>query len=282
MKNALTIDLEDWYHTMDFNFPVDKWDSFEDRVENSVRIILDTLDEHKTKATFFVLGYVARKHPELIKEISNKGHEIGSHGSFHRLVYTQNENEFRQDVRASKELLEGITGKEIKLFRASSWSISTKTLWALRVLQEEGFICDSSVQPFKTPLSGINGAPKEPFYPVIEGRKLDLLEFPPTVLPVGNLGVPFSGGLYLRTMPLKFIKYALKKINATRPGMIYIHPWELDVSQPRLKVPPHIKFTHYYNLNKTLQKVEDLLKNFEFVPLGEIIRDGIYPSASVN
>jgi polysaccharide deacetylase family protein (PEP-CTERM system associated) len=233
------------------------------------------------KATFFVLGYIAEKHPELIKKLADKGHEIGSHGSFHKLVYKQTKEEFREDVKNSKKLLEDITGQQVTLFRASSWSISEDTLWALGILEEEGYKCDSSIQPFKTPLSGINGAPKMPYHPIIDGNGLGILEFPPTVMPLGKKAVPFCGGLYLRTLPIAFIKYALRKVNKTGPGLIYVHPWEVDMQQPRLEVPVHIKFTHYYNLKNTLNKLENLLNTFEFVPLGDIIKAWEYKALPV-
>ena len=150
MNNVFTIDVEDWYHTMDFNFPQEDWDKYEDRVEVGLRLIMEVLERHNVKATFFVLGCVAKKHPDLIKEIASLGHEIGSHGTNHRMVTAQSREEFRADVAMSKQILEDITGEKVKLYRSSSWSIVPKTIWALRILEEEGFICDSSIQPFRT------------------------------------------------------------------------------------------------------------------------------------
>lgn len=282
MKNALTIDVEDWYQTLDFNFPTESWRSYEDRVEQGLKKILFLLDKYEIKATFFVLGCIAEKHADLIYEISSKGHEIGSHGTNHRLVFTQNPKEFKEDIRNSKKLLENIVGKEVNLFRASSWSITDKTLWALEVLEEEGFICDSSMQPFKTPLSGSKGSPKVPFRPEINKKVLNLIEFPPTVLPIGNTSVPFCGGLYLRIWPKAVLKKCLSKVNETREGIIYTHPWEYDVDQPRLKVSPLVKFTHYYNLNSTYYKLEELMKNFSFTTLGEVIKDKKYPIIALD
>lgn len=282
MKNALTIDVEDWYHTMDFNFPFETWHKYEDRIEYGVKSIIELLQKRNVKATFFVLGCVAEKHPEIIKELVAKGHEIGSHGSIHRMVTTQNREEFKDDVMRSKEILQQITGREINLYRSSSWSIVPKTLWALEVLEELGFICDSSIQPFATPLSGFKNAPTKPFHPIIGGRKLNILEFPPSVISIGKVCLPFCGGLYLRALPKEFINYGLKNTNKNTAGMIYTHPWEWDPNQPRLKVPIHIKFTHYYNLNKTRGKMDNLLQNFSFTTLGEIIRDGNYPSIALR
>jgi polysaccharide deacetylase family protein (PEP-CTERM system associated) len=244
MKNIFTIDVEDWFHTMDFNFSMETWHTYEDRIEYGINAIIDVLSKHNVKATFFVLGCVAKQHPSLIRRIIAQGHEIGSHGLNHKMITTQNREEFREDVVRSKEILEDLTGKPINLYRSSSWSIVPKTIWALEVLEEEGFICDSSIQPFKTPLSGFKNAPRLPFYPIINGRKLNILEFPPSVLPFFYGCLPFCGGLYLRVFPISYIKYALKKVNTSNHGMIYTHPWELDFHQPRLKMPMHIKFRH--------------------------------------
>lgn len=281
VQNALTIDVEDWYQTMDLNIDVKDWDNYEDRIERNIERLLELLEKNKVRATFFVLGYIAKAHPKMIRKIQLAGHEIGSHGFSHRLVYSQTRNLFRQDINISKKIIEDIIGQEVNIFRASSWSISKKTLWALEILEEEGFICDSSIQPFITPLSGINGAPNFPFHPVINNKKLNMLEFPPSVLNCGGIKVPFAGGLYLRTFPISFIKYALNKVNNKTTGLIYTHPWEIDVDQPRLSVPLHIKFTHYYNINTTINKIELLLKNFKFTTIGNIIKENNYPYSQI-
>jgi polysaccharide deacetylase family protein (PEP-CTERM system associated) len=279
--NALTIDVEDWYQTHDFNIDICKWADMESRVENNTGKILDLLEKHSVHATFFILGCVAGKCPKLIKEISARGHEIGTHGGWHRKVYGQTMEEFREDLLLSKHQLEDLIGKKVLYYRAPSWSISNDTMWALNILEEEGFICDSSIQPFKSPLSGISGAPIAPFHPVINGRKLNLLEFPPTVLKVGWFTLPFAGGLYLRMIPFTAIRHAMKNVNSKRQGMVYLHPWEIDTKQPRLNVPMHIKLIHYMNLNTTVHKLEGLLKNFNFAPLGEVIKENSYPSMEI-
>lgn len=270
--------MEDWYQTHDFNFAVDRWDSFEDRVEHSTHTLLELFSRHHVRATFFVLGCVAQKHPRLVREIAGAGHEIGSHGSWHRMVSKQTREDFRKDLLFSKYVLEDLLGKKVELYRASSWSISEDSLWALLVLEEEGFLCDSSIQPFRTVLSGISGAPVVPFHPVIEGRKLNLVEFTPTVLQLWKCRFPFAGGLYLRVLPRWFITWALARVNKKHSGVVYVHPWETDMEQPRLQVSPVVKMAHYLNLSTTQGKLEELLKNFNFVPLGELIRNNHYPS----
>lgn len=282
MINALTIDLEDWYQTQDFNFRPEEWTKFESRIEYSTKIILDKLSCNNIKATFFILGDIAEKHPELIREVVSLGHEIGSHGNKHRMLNSLSRQEFRDDLLISKKILEDITGKSIFSFRAPTWSISSNTLWALEILEEEGFSCDSSMQPFKTPISGMNGIPVTPFYPEIGQKKLKILEFPPTVLKTGWLHIPFAGGLYLRIMPYCLLCNALKKVNKTNPGLVYIHPWEVDTGQPRLRVPVHIKASHYLNINTTQNKLDKLFRDFEFKPLGELIKAGSYPSFSLD
>lgn len=271
------MDVEDWYHAHDLNMDMSCWSDLEDRVVYSTDLLLDLFDKYKTRATFFILGCVAQKHPDLVRRIAAGGHEIGSHGYWHRMVCQQTKDDFRDDLLSSKLLLEDIAGKEVNLYRAPSWSISGDSLWALEILEEEGFICDSSIQPFKTPLSGISGSPVVPFHPVIGGRRLRLVEFPPTVLPVGKIRVPFAGGLYFRALPLWLIVPALKRVNKTRPGMIYVHPWETDSGQPRIPVPAIIKITHYLNLNRTLDKLERMLGYSDFVPLGNLLKGGNFP-----
>lgn len=270
MQNILTIDVEDWYQTHDFNIAVNEWNNYEERIESSTRTVLELLSKHSVHATFFVLGCIAQKHPGLIKEIASSGHEIGSHGGWHRMINTYSREEFRADLKYSKNVLEDITGNRVCLYRAPSWSVSPATLWALQILEEEGFICDSSIQPFKTPLSGFKKAPGVPFHPIIDGKKLKLLEFPTPLYRAGRLYIPFSGGFYLRALPISLTTMLLRNVNKHGYGMIYVHPWETDFNQPRLKAKPHIKFVHYYNINSTAFKLDRLLANFSFMPLGKM------------
>lgn len=278
LKNILTIDVEDWYHTNDFNFPASQYHTYEDRIVENTIALLELLSKYKAKATFFVLGIVAKSHPGLVRSIKNGGHEIGSHGYCHTLVYNQEPKEFRQELVLTKRILEDITGSPVNLYRAPSWSISRTSLWALEILEEEGFICDSSVHPFENPLYGIEGAPYEPYYPIIKGKTLSILEYPPTIFKIGKYCLPYTGGLYLRMIPKTIILKTITRMNKKAPVMVYSHPWELDTTQPRLKVSPLIKFVHYYNLHKTEKKLEGILSSFQFIPLGEAIKEGSYPN----
>ena len=277
MLNAVTVDVEDWYMTNGLDIDPSEWHKYEDRVVRNTTTLLDLFDRYAVKGTFFILGCVAERHPRLVKEIADRGHEIGSHGYWHRLVTSQTLDHFRHDVRSSKEILERITGRRVELYRAPSWSISPERFHALKILAEEGFVCDSSMQPFQTPLSGISGAPKTPFTPVLDGESLGLSEFPPTVTELAGMSIPFSGGFYLRAVPYQLVKWALNRVNKVRPGMIYIHPWEVDTAQPRAKTSAFIRTIQYYGLNGTKGKLERLFRDFSFRPLGEIINGESYP-----
>ncbi|MCY9664235.1 DUF3473 domain-containing protein [Paenibacillus alginolyticus] len=283
MLNALTVDVEDWYMTSDFNFPQEKWGGFEDRVVTSTMNLLELFDRYEVKGTFFVLGCVAKRHPYLVEEIDRRGHEVASHGYWHRMLTTLSANEFREDLRASKEILERIVKKPVTLFRAPSWSVAADRYDYLRIMQEEGFTCDSSLQPFHTPLSGVAGAPVEPFVPIVGGEALELIEFPPTVLKLKALTLPFSGGFYLRAMPYQVVRKALKQVNNSRHGMIYIHPWEIDLEQPRMKASAFTRLSHYYGMRTTYRKLERLLSEFSFTTLGEILqKNESYPMKTLT
>jgi polysaccharide deacetylase family protein (PEP-CTERM system associated) len=282
LKNALTIDVEDWYQTSALRIDISQWPLQEDRVERNTYKLLALLDKHRVKATFFVLGCVAQKHPELIRSIAHAGHEVGSHGVWHRMLSELTLEEFREDLRESRRILEELTGKQVTFYRAPSWSMSSDRYEVLNVLSEEGFICDSSIQPFATPFSGINGSPDQPFHPIVGGKTLDLLEVPSSVLRIGKLTLPFSGGFYLRALPYFYVSWVLRQINRSKPGMIYVHPWELDTDFPKLKVSFPVKLAQYYRLKSTERKLDRLLNEFEFAPLGEIIRERLYPDIPLN
>lgn len=274
MINALTVDVEEWYHTNGLNIAKKRWRQLPSTVYPNTMKILDLFDELQVKATFFILGVVARKFPHLVIEIIERGHEIGSHGMNHQLVSGQSVEEFKRDFKQSIKILENITNQKVKYYRAPSWSISQDRLEVLFFLEKNGIVCDSSLQPFKTPLSGINGIPTQPFKPVILGRKLDLVEFPPTIIKLNRyLSVPFAGGFYLRLLPSPVIAHLLRAINNKRPGMIYIHPWEIDSTIPRWKTSWYIKIIQYHRLHSTERKLRLLLKQFKFAPLGEVIKN---------
>jgi polysaccharide deacetylase family protein (PEP-CTERM system associated) len=240
------------------------WSSCESRVEKSTHELLDLLAKHNVKAIFFVLGYIAQRHPELVKEISTRGHIIASHGYWHRKLYEIDTNDFREELRMSLQLLENLTGKKVKYFRAPSWTYDERSKYLHEVLLEEGILVDSSLQPFKTPLSGVANASLKPYYsdPNLQGRKI--LEFPVPVLKIGLIKIPFCGGFYFRVMPYPFVKVCLRNLLKQRDGFVYIHPWEIDNLQPRPKAPLYIRFIHNYGIKNTKTKLDRLLMDFSF------------------
>jgi polysaccharide deacetylase family protein (PEP-CTERM system associated) len=282
MINALTVEVEDWFMTNGLNIDPSRWGDYEERVVSNTLDLLELFDMYRVKGTFFILGCVAEKNSTLVEQIVRRGHEIGSHGGWHRLLTTQTMEEFREDLLYSKRILEEISGQVIRFYRAPSWSLVPSRYEALRVLKEEGFVCDSSIQPFRTPLSGVCGTPHEPFEPVLDGEPLGLVEVPPTVVKVAGVTMPFSGGFYLRAVPYPFVQWALKRVNRTRPGLIYVHPWEIDPHPPRVKTSLSVQLVQYYGLSCMKPKLERLLKEFDFVPLGDIIGTESYPRKDLN
>lgn len=282
MDNVLTVDVEDWYMTSDLNIPVDQWDHFEDRVQGNTLRILDLFDEYQVKGTFFVLGCVAQKFPAMVREIARRGHEVGSHGTWHQLLTHMTRTQIYDDIAKSKFILEELTGQQVQCYRAPSWSISSERFYVWDILEDLGFTVDSSLQPFRTPLSGIRRAPTQPFHPIVNGRQLSILEFPPAVARVWGQTVPFSGGLYLRVWPSRIIKFLLSHVNRTQPGSIYVHPWEFDEQQPQIAQSPLIRFTHYHNLHTTENKLHALLEEFAFVRLKDVIETNSYPAINLT
>jgi len=279
MQNALTIDVEDYYQVSNFSDGIHRhdWPNYPDRVVRNTHRILQLLERYQIKATFYVLGYVAEKHPSLVREINAAGHEIGSHSYWHRLVYDLSPGEFRNDLRRSRDVLQDITGKAITGFRSPSFSITHKSLWALEILVEEGFTVDSSIFPVHHGRYGIPDAYPHPFACELAAGRL--WEFPVSVCRFCNqFNVPISGGGYFRLFPFNFSRRLLKRINdqLVRPFVFYIHPWELDPDQPRLKAGSRQqRFRHYVNLASNEEKFERLLQCFDFGPLNDVLKNYI-------
>ncbi|HGE70322.1 TPA: DUF3473 domain-containing protein [Candidatus Poribacteria bacterium] len=270
MKNILTIDLEDWYQGIEL--APSAWDSCESRIEHSVGKLLELLDESGTKATFFVLGYVAENCPHLVREVSSQGHEIGTHGYSHQLIYKINPSEFSSDIKKSLCILEDITGKAVKGHRAPYFSITNKSLWALDILVENGIHYDSSIFPINNYRYGIPDAPRHPYR--IETKNGYILEIPISTVRLFSKNLSFTGGFYLRFFPYRLIKQAIKKINDEGlSAVVYLHPWELDPDHPRLNLPLRISLTHYHNLASTEKKLRALLNDFEFQPVTSMINE---------
>lgn len=272
--NAFTVDVEDYYHVSGFEKQIrrDQWDSFESRVNRNTGRILDLLDRFEVKGTFFVLGWVAQRQPDLVQEIHRRGHEIGSHSYWHRLIYEQSPEEFHKDLRDSRQVLEDIIGEPVTAYRAPSFSITARSLWALEILVEEGFRVDSSIFPVRHDRYGMPRAPRE--IHKIQSASGSLWEFPPSVAEFAGFRVPIGGGGYLRLFPTGWTCRRLSRINdhQQRPFLIYVHPWELDPEQPRVRGASILsRFRHYVNLPKTEKKIESLLGRFQFAPVGDVV-----------
>lgn len=271
--NAFTVDVEDYYMVSAFADVVrfEDWHKYESRIIHNTCRILDLMYEHRVRGTFFVLGWVAARNASLIRQIHASGHEIASHGYRHKLVYDMTPEQFREDVRLTKIVLEDITGSQVLGFRAASYSIVQKTLWALNVLAEEGYRYDSSIFPVHHDRYGIPGANRFPH--VIATKSGNLIEFPPSTCSLLGLNIPVCGGGYLRILPESLIKAAIRRINGheLQPAITYIHPWEIDVDQPRLNGRLRSRIRHYLNLESTMPKIAALMGEFKFKPLSHMM-----------
>jgi polysaccharide deacetylase family protein (PEP-CTERM system associated) len=272
--NALTIDIEDYYMVSAFVDVVkfEDWHRYESHIEKNTYRILDLLDEHRVKATFFVLGWVAEHYPEIVRDIYSSGHEVACHGYNHRLIYDLTPEEFREDIRRAKDILEDITGMPIMGYRAASYSVVKKTLWALDILIEEGFLYDSSIFPIHHDRYGFPEAERFPH--IIKRRNGTLYEFPLSTYRIFRQNIPVAGGGYFRLLPLWITKTAIKRINEheKKPVIFYLHPWEIDTYQPRLNGRWLSQIRHYINLKSTMPKLKTLLSEFRFKPLSEFLK----------
>jgi polysaccharide deacetylase family protein (PEP-CTERM system associated) len=277
MLNALTIDVEDYFQVNAFAKVIrqDQWDSYPLRVDSNTRCILDMLDSFNIKATFFILGWVAERLPELTKEIHRRGHEVACHGYGHELVYEIGPERFRADILRSKMLLEDQCGESVIGYRAPSYSITAKSLWALDILVEEGFRYDSSIFPIMHDTYGIPDAQRFPH--LLKTGAGEMAEFPLTTLPLHfgskEVRLPIAGGGYLRLFPASLIKWGIERINnqEKQPAVLYFHPWEIDPGQPRIKAGFKSSFRHYLNLDSTESKLAYLMTKIRFAPMREIM-----------
>jgi len=275
MLNALTIDVEDYYHVTAFESVIARvdWGKYESRVEQNTHRLLDLLDQYKTRATFFVLGWVAERQPELVRVIHERGHELASHGFSHQRIYAQSIDQFRNETRRSKRVVEEIIGDPIIGYRAASYSITTKSLWALDILKEEGFQYDSSIFPVKHDLYGIPGYHR--FCHLLNGHGGGgMVEFPLSTLRMGGFNIPVAGGGYLRLFPYCFTRWAIKRLNQNeyQPAVVYLHPWEIDPEQPRIRASTLSRFRHYNNLRRTEIRLIALLEDFAFGTMSEVLK----------
>jgi len=271
IKNVLTIDVEDYFHVAALSKSIkqEEWDNISPRVASNIHQLLDLFDEHDVKATHFVLGWVAERFPDLVREIDSRGHEVASHGYSHQLVYTQAPAVFESETRDSKNLLEDIIGKPVQGYRAASYSITRKSLWALDILANLGFKYDSSIFPVVHDKYGIRGSPELPH--ILETpNKSTLVEYPLSTFRVLGQSIPVAGGGYFRLYPYWLSRYFYRKINQQQaPFVFYLHPWEIDPDQPRVEASVLSRFRHYNNLDKGYQRLSSLLSDFSFITMHE-------------
>jgi len=275
MLNALSIDVEDYYQVSAFETTVqfENWNRYESRVERNTYRVLDLLDEYHVKATFFVLGWVAEHNPTLVQLISNRGHEVASHGYSHRLIYSQTQDQFRDETRRAKKVVEEAIGQPIIGYRAASYSITAESFWALDILAEEGFQYDSSIFPIRHDRYGIPGHKR--FFHVLNGNgHLPIAEIPLSTVRIAGLNIPIAGGGYFRLLPYWFTKRGIARLNREeqRPAVFYLHPWEIDPGQPRIEnAGLKSRLRHYTNLGRCEDRLRQLLGEFSFASMEEVL-----------
>ena len=276
IQNALTVDVEDYFHVAAFSRQIDPatWDHYQLRVERNTHRLLDLFSEHEVRATFFVLGWVAERCPNLVRTIAARGHEIACHGYSHQLIYGQIPAVFREETIRAKTCLEDQAQRPVVGYRAASYSITKRSLWALDLLVELGFFYDSSIFPVRHDRYGIPDSPRWPYQINSASSGGSLIEFPPSTLAIGSYRLPVAGGGYFRIYPYSLTQLALSRINRVekQPFIFYLHPWEIDPGQPRIHAGWLSTFRHYTNLDRCEKRLNQLLSDFLFAPAQDILK----------
>ncbi|MEP7154372.1 MAG: XrtA system polysaccharide deacetylase [Betaproteobacteria bacterium] len=276
MANVFSVDVEDYFQVEAFSSIVERseWDGYASRVEANTDRVLELMARKGVLGTFFVLGWVARKYPGVVRAIAAQGHEIASHGMTHRLVYLQAPEVFRQETIDSKALLEDQCQRPVVGYRAATYSITRKSLWALDILFDAGFRYDSSIFPVWHDKYGIPDAPRLP-HRMKTPLGNEIVEFPITVLERAGMRIPIAGGGYFRLFPYTFSRWALAQVNREGNDFVfYIHPWEVDPDQPRMKnASASSRFRHYLNLDRCEQRLDNLLGDFKFGTMRQSLVD---------
>jgi polysaccharide deacetylase family protein (PEP-CTERM system associated) len=284
MNNALTFDVEEYFHAEAFAGVVrpDDWPTFGSRVVDATERLLDVLDYADVRATFFVLGWVAERQPELVQEIHARGHELACHGYSHQMISRLTPQEFAEDVKRAKKVIEDIAGTRVIGYRAPTFSVTRQTLWSLEVLMEAGFRYDSSIFPIVHDRYGIPDAPRFahqiPIFvkriPIV-GKGSTMAELPLSTLSVFGQRLPVAGGGYFRLFPYELTRLAIRHLNKTerQPAVVYLHPWELDRHQPRLRVGRLAWLRHSINIGETENKLCRLLADFHFAPAAQVLAE---------
>ena len=274
LENGLSVDVEDYYQVEAFADRIrpEMWSQFPPRVVDNTQRVLKVLQESGAKATFFVLGCVAQEHPSLVREILADGHEVGCHSHMHRRVSTMTPDQFREDLRRARATIEDAGGVRVIGYRAPTFSIVGKSLWAIEILAEEGFSYDSSVFPVLHDSYGMPDAPRFPYRWVCRDGK-SLYEIPPMTIRLLGRNLPVAGGGYLRILPMWYTRWALRRIRSQegRPAVVYFHPWEIDSGQPRMAGRLTSRFRHYFNLSRMEGRIKELVAEARFVTLKTLL-----------
>jgi len=271
--HALSVDVEDWFQVLNMAGHIDRgrWGEFELRCVDASKRLLDLFDRRGAKATFFCLGWVAERAPRLVAEIAAAGHEFGSHGYDHRMLHDLGREGFRAELLQTNRILADACGSAPRAFRACTWSVTSRTPWAIEELIAAGFDIDSSIYPVLHPDYGVRGAPSFPYQLVAGGSRI--LEVPPLCLDVLGRRIPVGGGGYLRLFPLAMLRLGLRQQERRgAPGCVYLHPWEVDPDQPRQRLGGLRGFRHYVNLGRTMAKLDRLLGDFRFTTVSAAVR----------
>lgn len=273
-RYILSVDVEDYFQVEAFTDRIrrEDWQTMPRRVVANTQRVLELLAAHNQRATFFVIGWIAERHPELVRQIHAAGHEVACHSFLHRLVYQLTPEEFRDDTRRAKAVLEDAAGVPVVGYRAPSYSITRKSLWALEILAEEGFRYDSSIFPIRHDIAGIPDYPRTPnLHEFPSGNSI--LEFPATTLRFAGMNLPVGGGGYLRIFPLRYSLWGLTKLG-TEPDLfpaVYFHPWEIDPGQPRIAGRLRSRLRHYTNLKRMEGKLGRVLDRFSFTRYVDVL-----------
>jgi polysaccharide deacetylase family protein (PEP-CTERM system associated) len=275
LKNAMTVDVEDYFHVAAFEKSINpkEWSNYESRVETNTARLLELFNQNEIKATFFILGWVAERNPELVAAIAKEGHEIACHGYSHQLVYKQSPDIFREETRKAKNILEAIVQQPVKGYRAASYSITNNSKWAIDILIDLGFEYDSSIFPVHHDKYGMPGTPRFPYQLTTESGK-SIIEYPISTISLFKYIMPMAGGGYFRLYPYWLSKFGFKKIrNNGTPFVFYLHPWEIDPQQPRIRASLLSRFRHYNNLDKMEMRLQKLITDFEFTTMSEVLEE---------
>jgi polysaccharide deacetylase family protein (PEP-CTERM system associated) len=278
--NALTIDVEDYFQVaaLAANFPREQWDSIPCRVEQNVDRILALLAAREVRATFFILGWIAERYPQVVRRIADGGHEVASHGYGHERASSMTAEALTSDLVRAKNLLEEISGQVVRGYRAPSFSIGSGNLWAHEVIAQAGYRYSSSVYPVRHDHYGIPDAPRFPYAPISGQNEIPFVEIPITTVRGFGRNWPAGGGGYFRFLPYAVSRWQIARFNRmeARPAIFYFHPWEIDPGQPRVKeASAKSRFRHYVNLNRTEARLNRLLADFRWARMDEVFRDQI-------